>query len=245
MKHIYIPILFLLTIITSCSGEFIPTTDATINLIAPKDICEEGTVNPSNPDELNVVFTWSTSENEFEQGNLILINEHNNEILKETPVNVANLTKTISLPKGFTIAWKIEAPIIGGGSVTRSNELSFFSEITLTEGTPYPVEITEILNNSTQVNFSWESPLEDPLRDNLRYKTYYTSESVEENTTISELAFTEIEVDITSSTPQKRIEIPTSLLENGINYFKVESILSKANNIELKSSAYFKFIVSY
>ncbi|WP_405399903.1 hypothetical protein [Maribacter sp. Asnod2-G09] len=244
MKSKLILLLICLSAIFSCSGEFIASKSGFINLSAPDGKCEEGSNDPTNENKLKIVFSWDPSESTFENGELIIKDNQTKETVETLPINVNDLFTEITLDRNKWYSWQISATEQGASKPVLSDEKMFYSELILVENAPYPVLIKPIQNNTEQVIFEWESPQEDPSRDNLRYKTYYTDKAVSEDTPISSLTFVEREVDVTSSTYPKRVTISTSLLEAGINYLKVESILTNQNNTELKSTSYWKFTVS-
>ena len=110
------------------------------------------------------------------------------------------------------------------------------------EGAPYPVIITEDLNTSETIIFSWEHPAEDPQRSSLRYELYHTFGADKASIAIPELDFKKLEDEFISSDIAKRVEISGDEFNSGTtHYFKVRSIISLEGASNLSSNTYFKF----
>ncbi|MFD0796013.1 hypothetical protein ACFQZJ_00960 [Maribacter chungangensis] len=243
MKTTYIhTILFLL--LCSCTGEFSPTENAFIELKAPINKCKQGIIDPSNPNILNVDFTWQIENGPLLDGEIVLINRESEEEIRRVPIaDINSITgQQATVERGNWYRWQVEAKVEGNTLPVKSNIAEFYAELIYEEAAPYPVIIREELNNSAVVQFSWESPDADPQKTFLRYVLYHTYGKTQADIAIPDLEFKKLEQEFTHSDFTKRVEIPNSEFETGsIHYFKVESKVNLRNGSSLSSNTYFKF----
>lgn len=232
-------------LLCSCTGEFSPTENAFIELKAPINKCKEGIIDPSNPNILNVDFTWQIENGPLLEGEIVLLNRESEEEIRRVPIaDINSITgQQATVERGNWYRWQVEAKVEGNTLPLKSNIAEFYAELIYEEEAPYPVVITEELNTKEIIIFSWEHPLEDPQRNSLRYELYHTIGGDKASISIPELDFKKMEDEFISSDFIKRVQIAGTEFETGsTHYFKVKSIVSLEDNNTLSSNTYYKFI---